>query len=325
MLTRRRLLKAAGIAGGTTMASVWAPLSSMNRVLSRVVAGPRASAYDPAQRYDLWVYDLEYLHVDGQSLLVRIYEPRGTGPFPVLLDVHAGVWGLLDRTHSAPLDKVIATSGAVVAAIDYRLAPRYPYPASVADVNYATRWLKIHARDFHADPAALGAIGLSAGGHLLMLSAMRPHDPRYAAIPLTAPARVDATVNYAILLSPILDPYARYLFAQQTGRTDLVKLTDAYFRTIHTMQEGNPQRLLSRGLHVSLPPTLILQGTADTNVTPEMQERFATAYRAAGGTVDVEIFANAPHIFALGPGPATDRANQLAKAFIAAEIREPHA
>lgn len=317
MLTRRRFLKAASIAGASTTACLWAPLLSV----SRAVAAAGALTYDPAQRYDLWVYDLEYLRVEGESLLVRIYEPQGTGPFPLLLDVHAGVWGLLDRTSSEPLDKVIASSGAVVAAIDYRLTPKYSYPASVADVNYATRWLKLHARNFHADPSVLGGIGPSAGGHLLMLSAMQPHDTRYAAIPLTAPARVDATVDYAILLSPILDPYARYLFAQKTGRADLMKLTDAYFHTVQAMKEGNPTRLLSQGLPVSLPPTLILQGTADKNVTPEMQEQFATAYRAAGGTVDLEIFANAPHLFALAPGPDTDRANQLAKAFVAAQIR----
>lgn len=321
MLTRRKLLKAASITGATVIASAWAPFAGGGGVLSRAVAATGALAYDPTQRYDLWVYDLEYLRVEGESLQVRIYEPQGTGPFPLLVDVHAGVWGLLDRTHSASLDKVIAAGGAVVAAVDYRLAPRHPYPASVADVNYATRWLRVHARDFHADPGSLGAIGASAGGHLLMLSAMQPHDPRYAAIPLAASAQVDATVDYAILLSPILDPYARYLFAQQTGRTDLVKLTDAYFLTVQAMQEGNPQNLLAKGLRLSLPPTLLLQGTVDTNVTPEMQERFATAYRASGGTIDLEIFANAPHIFALSPGPATDRANQLATAFVAAQVR----
>jgi acetyl esterase/lipase len=93
---------------------------------------------------------------------------------------------------------------------------------------------------------------------------------------------------------------------------------------MQAMQEGNPTRLASRGLDVPHPPTLILQGTVDKNVTPEMQENFAKSYRAAGGSVDLEIFVNEPHLFALTPGPDTDRANQLTKNFIAAQIRKQY-
>jgi len=205
----------------------------------------------------------------------------------------------------------------VVAAIDFRQAPRDPYPASVADVNYATRWLKVHARDFKADPRTIGGLGMSSGGHLVMLSAMRPRDSRYAALPLTAVSGVDATLGYIIGLYPILDPYARYLFAQQTGRADLVKGHDDYFQTPQAMQEGNPTLILSRGERAEYPPTLILQGTADRNVTPEMQERFAAAYRTAGGSIELITFPDIPHAFTLNPGLATDRAIALMKAFIA--------
>jgi acetyl esterase len=251
---------------------------------------------------------------------VRIYEPRGEGPFPLLLDVHAGIWNFENRLSSESIDRPIAASGIVVAAIDYRLAPQYSYPSSVADVNFATRWVKIHARDFNADPGTLGALGSSAGAHLLMLSALRPRDPRYAAIPLTAAPHVDATVGHIIALSPILDPYARYVFAQQTGRTELVKYHNNYFHTVEAMQEGNPQRILSSGLEAALPPTLIIQGTRDASVTVEMQERFARAYRAAGGTAELEIFANMPHLFVEEPGPATKRAFELIKGFSSRSI-----
>ena len=312
MLTRRQLLQGAG---ATVVASTLTPLTGNGRRYGvAAVQGP-APGYAPGPRYDLRIYDIEYLRIEGKSLLVRIYEPRGTGPFPLLLDVHAGVWNAGNRLSSQRINLSIAAAGIVVAAIDYRLAPQHPYPDSVADVNYATRWLKVHARDFNADPETLGALGSSAGGHLLMLSALRPRDPHYAAIPLTAPAHIDATVGHIIALSPILDPYARYVFALQTGRTDIVKYQDNYFRTIRAMEEGNPQRVLSRGLNVEPPPTLILQGTRDANVTVVMQERFVAAYRAAGGSADLEIFPNMPHLFAYEPGPATDRALDLMQHF----------
>ena len=154
-----------------------------------------------------------------------------------------------------------------------------------------------------------------------MLSAMRPHDQRYAGVPLATSSPVDASLAYVIALSPILDPYARYLFAKETGRDDLIKMTDGYFPNQRQMQEGNPTMLLLRGEEAQLPPTLIIQGTADKNVTPAMQERFATAYRAAGGTVDLEIFPDAPHIFALSPGPDSERSLSLMKTFIVRQLR----
>lgn len=276
--------------------------------------------YDPAQNYDLRVHDIEYRQAGNESWLVRVYEPQGTGPFPLLLDVHAGAWVAYDRLLNALIDRALASSGMVVAAIDFRQAPRDPYPASVADVNYATRWLKIHALDFKADPRTIGGLGNSSGGHLVMLSAMRPRDSRYAALPLTAQSQVDAMLGYVIALYPILDPYARYLFAQQTGRADLINAHDAYFQTSQAMQEGNPQLILSRGERVEHPATLLLQGRADSNVTLEMQERFAAAYRAAGGSVDLVTFPGTQHGFTLTSGPETDRAIVLMKAFIARQL-----
>ena len=74
----------------------------------------------------------------------------------------------------------------------------YPYPSSLADINYATRWLKVHAADFNADPATVGGLGVSSGGHLILLSAMRPFDPRYTALPLAGAAGVDGTLAYAV-------------------------------------------------------------------------------------------------------------------------------
>lgn len=280
----------------------------------------RGPAYDLSQNFSLWVYDVAYRRAGSESWLMRIYEPRGNGPFPLLLDVHGGIWSELDRTLDTLVDQALAASGMVVAAIDFRQAPRDPYPASVADVNYATRWLKVHARDFKADSRTIGGLGMSSGGHLIMLSAMRPRDARYAALPLTSSSPVDARLRYVIGLYPILDPYARYLFAQQAHRADLIKGHENYFHTTQAMQEGNPTLILSRGERAEHPPALILQGTADVNVTPEMQERFTAAYRAAEGSIDLVMFPNSPHGFTVRPGAATDRAVAIMKAFIAQQL-----
>ena len=105
----------------------------------------------------------EYRRAGDGAWLARIYQPQGAGTFPVLLDVHGGAWtrGRLDG--NARMNRVLAASGVVVVAIDYRLAPEHPYPAQVADVNYATRWIKTDAAELNADPDFVGAWELPAG------------------------------------------------------------------------------------------------------------------------------------------------------------------
>ena len=56
------------------------------------------------------------------------------------------------------------------------------YPLALTDINYAVRWTKLHAKDLKTRPDLVGISGQSSGGHLAMLAAMRPHDPRYTAI-----------------------------------------------------------------------------------------------------------------------------------------------
>src|SRR5215216_4075564 len=150
----------------------------------RAVRERTVPSYDPAAQYDVRWQDVEYRRDGSESWLARVYEPQGSGPFPTLLEVHGGAWNNNDRTQNAPLDEALAASGLVVAAIDFHLGTQAPHPAAQADINYATRWLKVRAADFNGTSEALGGLGLSSGGHQIMLSAMRPCHPQYAALQL---------------------------------------------------------------------------------------------------------------------------------------------
>lgn len=276
--------------------------------------------YDPANSFEVKVSDTEYRRSAEQIWLARIYQPCGKGPFPAILEVHGGVWSQGDRTSNAYLDQQLAASGLVVVAIDFRLAPQYHYPAQVADVNLATRWLKAHAQQFNADPHCVGILGTSSGGHTAALSAMRPHDARYTVLPLPETPAIDATVAWVIALWPVLDPYARYLYAQETTREELVTRTKDYFLTEEAMQEGNPQLLLDRREKVQLPPVLIIQGTSDNNVPLSIPKRFANSYRISRGKLDLELFSGMPHGFANQPSLETKRALEIMKAWIARQV-----
>ena len=280
-----------------------------------------AAVYDPSKQFEIKIWDVEYRKDPVRTLMARIYQPQADGPFPALLDLHGGAWNDQDRTANAPMDERLAASGILVAAIDLRRAHEAPYPASVADVNYGIRWLKSKALEWKGDPKTLGALGSSSGGHELQLCAMRPRDPRYGALPLPEALNLDATLAYVIVRSPISDPYARYEQAKKMQREHLVKASETYFKPWETVFEGNPQQILERGEPVTLPPMFVLQGELDDNVLPAVQEKFVAAYRKAGGKIDYELFLGCEHRWVINPGPQTDRAVEMVKAFIARQLQ----
>ncbi len=258
-----------------------------------------------------------------------VYQPEGSGPFPVILDVHGGAWVREDvsRDEHSILDRALAAMGLVVVAIDYRQSANYHYPDFVADVNYALRWLRANAASFNGSSQILGVFGSSSGGHLVLLNGLRPSDSRYAALPLAGPAAASANPDYMILVYPISDPLARRSYAAELGNNAPVKSTDIYFSAVGSIEEGNPQLILDRHEPVKLPPVLLIQGSADangavkdTNVSPEIQRRFAASYGAAGGNLQLELLPGAPHNFVNADGPYLDRALGFVRTFVERQL-----
>jgi acetyl esterase len=172
------------------------------------------------------------------------------------------------------------------------------------DINYAIRWLKAHAGKLGLRADKVGLSGQSSGGHLAMLAAMRPADPRYAAIAAPDGASVDATVQAVVMQWPVINPLSRYRNAIQLRDSgnppawvgDIPDRHDLYWKTTAAMEEGNPMLILERGEKAELPPALWIQGKPDPTHDyrdPEGRfdgnepKRFASNYRRAGGSLDL--------------------------------------
>ena len=280
-----------------------------------------AKPYNPAAKFDLKVSDIPFRrNTAGRQLWARVYQPEGTGPFPLVLDLHGGAWTRKDRFAEEPIDRAIASSGVVVVAIDMTLSGEAPYPANIQDANYGVRWLKSKAREWNADGSSVGIYGSSTGGHIAILLAMRPRDARYNAIALDGAPNVDASVAYVACRSPITDPYVRFQQAEKMKRENLIKASKQYFQPWESIYEANPQQILERKEPVVLRPLLIMQGGLDDNVLPEVQKKFADTYRAAGGDCRYELFENSEHEWTGKPGPQTNRAYEMVKGFIARNV-----
>jgi acetyl esterase len=254
-----------------------------------------------AKTTDFDVEDVEYLRHGGKPLLARVYKPRGQGPFPALVECHGGAWCQSDRLTEALRHKYMASHGVVSIALDFRSGNEDPYPASVQDINYAVRWAKAHARELKTRPDLIGLSGQSSGGHLAMLVAMRPQDPRYAAIPLPAgSAAQDATVRSVVMSWPVINPLSRYRHAKRSlaGGAEwakpIIPRHDSYWKSEANMEEGNPMLALERGEKLQLPPAIWFQARgdivhdykdADSSFAGNEPQRFVANYKKAGGDI----------------------------------------
>ena len=121
------------------------------------------------------VEDREIPGSAGARVPVRLYWPAGraTAPLPVVVYFHGGGWVLGDLdTHDGVARAMANAVGALVVAVDYRLAPEHRYPAAVEDAYSATVWAAEHAATLGGDPARLAVAGDSAGGNLAAVTAL---------------------------------------------------------------------------------------------------------------------------------------------------------
>jgi acetyl esterase len=259
-----------------------------------------------AKTADYDVEDVEYLRHGDKPLLATIYKPHGAGPFPAMVECHGGAWCQSERMTEKLRHQHMASHGVVSIALDFRSGNEDPYPASVQDINYAVRWAKANARALKTRPDLIGLSGQSSGGHLAMLVAMRPNDPRYAAIPLPAgtPAQ-DANVRCVIMSWPVINPLSRYRHGKRALQVpnppawpnSIIGRQDSYWRSEEAMAEGNPMLALERGEKVLMPPAVWFQGREDTlhdykdvesSFDGNEPQRFVANYRKAGGSIELE-------------------------------------
>ncbi len=115
-----------------------------------------------------------FAHHDGLTLWMDVYSPQGNGPFGALLFAHGGRWTGGDR-HSGvePIVELCAAARLVCFSMDYRLAPQFPFPAAVDDVEDAVSYVRAHAAEYNVDPRRIVLSGESAGGHLVSFAAAR--------------------------------------------------------------------------------------------------------------------------------------------------------
>ena len=274
--------------------------------------------------HEVDVIDTPYARPAGLEMLARVYRPKASAPSPrpAVVYVHGGAWARSDRSADAILCEALAASGRVVVALDFRQAPDHRFPAASADVAAGVRYARAHAGRLGVDPARVGILGSSSGGHLALLHAVRPAAPDAVGTPVVTPDGAldatprDAAVAFVVALYPVADPLARYRYALSREHEPppsgfdakrLIASHRAFFADEAAMADASVTRIVTEGQATALPPAWIAQPDLDDNVPAAITLAFVDAYRRAGGRIEHEHFPEARHGFAQLESPATDK------------------
>jgi acetyl esterase len=161
------------------------------------------------------VRDVRYVVRPDGPLALDAYLPPGRGPHPAVLVIPGGKWMFIDKTKNDWLPRKIARGGVAAFSIEYRPSPEAPFPAALEDAQAAVRFVRAHAARFHIDPARLGAVGGSSGGHLAALLAT------WGAGPTDAGSRVRVAISWS-------GPMDLADLLRLRGREDVVDVVETF-------------------------------------------------------------------------------------------------
>ena len=207
-----------------------------------------------------------YSQIENQVLRLDFYQPANSlKPVPCIIVIHGGSWRSGDSQQLAPLNSYLAGRGYAVAAINYRLAPRWRFPAANDDVMAAFNFLKTHADSLHLDPQRFVLLGRSAGGHLALLAAYTLRDPAIRGV-ISFYGPTDLHWSYAHPGNPLVIDTHNILHAFLGGSPQEVAAT---------YDAASPLRFVNS----STPPTLLIHGGRDELVSIRHSERLAESLK----------------------------------------------
>jgi len=252
-----------------------------------------AQADEPLPESMKLLVDVPYGTASAAQRLDIVYAPSDAALRPAIVNIHGGGWytgGKGGATTLAMMRKFVE-AGYVALSIEYRLSDEAPFPAAVEDCKLAIRWLRAHANDYHVDPARIGVIGGSAGGHLsAMLAVTRPEDgfdkggaygEQSSAVQAAVPVCPPMDLRVPLAASPAEDPdpaVLRFLGGSPASKSDEAR-------------RASPITYVRK----DLPPMLIVHGTNDKRVVPEQSKSMAAALEKAGAPFELLLVDGGVH------------------------------
>lgn len=226
---------------------------------------------------------------------VRVYTPEGEGARPALVYFHGGGWVLCDLdTHDGVCRAIAHNSGAIVIAVDYRLAPENQYPVAVEDCFAAVRWVHASAAEIGVDPDRIAVGGDSAGGNLAAVMSLKARDE--GGPPLALQVLVYPVTN---LVAFDTASYSEFAEGYYLTRSEMEWFRQSYLARAEDAQHPYASPLVADDLS-NLPPALVI--TAEFDVLRDEGEAYAKRLEDAGVKVTCTRYPGMIHPFFSMPG-----------------------
>jgi acetyl esterase/lipase len=243
-----------------------------------------ASAFAAVKSEDGLVYG----EAGGENLTMDYYPPSGPAPHPIAIIIHGGgfVRGTSKNNSEAYCADFLAPAGYAVFSINYRLAPKYPYPAMVEDVQRAIRYLRHNAKKWKADPNRIALVGGSAGGYLSnMAGVLNAGGIKGAKDP------VDRTSARAQAVVTLFGPSDFRNQPVEEGMRALLGPLIKEKGLEAALSEASP------AMHIRSddPPFLLIHGDHDAAVPLSQSIHMQAALKLNGVACDLIIIPNGPH------------------------------
>ena len=246
------------------------------------------------------------------TVTLTLYVPDKAGSYPAVLDIHGGGWKARQVEQDRPMMERIAARGFVTGIVAYRLSTEAKYPAALHDCKAAVRFLRAHAAELKIDPARIGVMGGSAGGHLSGLLAMTTGKAEFEG---DGPNREQSSaVKAAIVMAATQDLVAANKDKTSEGAVEFFGATAAENPTLFA--QASPITHVRAGV----PPIIFIEGEKDTLKIgrAEMQEKL----RSLGIETALHTLKDAPHPFWMSQ-PWCDETVAIAAAFFKKHLGEP--
>lgn len=240
------------------------------------------------------LFDLPYSEQFPDARRIDLYPPTAPTLGAALLFIHGGGWSAGGRKQWRAVCQYCAAQGFFCASLGYRFAPEHRFPAAVEDVRLGMAWLRQRAKDYGFAPDRVGAVGSSAGGHLVaMLATLGPDDSLGRTPELPS---ADTRPNAAFCYCPVLSLHS--------GRPESAPLEECYQAFLGATEEEAPDlyRQASPLYRVTgaEPPFLFLHGDEDTDVPLVQSVLMAERLRELGVPAELVVLPGVEHGFGYG-------------------------
>ncbi len=253
-----------------------------------------ASIWRGKRKQDMTVSNVK-IPVKGGKIKLRIYQPQGDDPKPLMLFMHGGGFvGFNIHTHDPLCRDICHHTGCIIISVDYRLAPEHPFPTGIEDSIAALDWVKKNAANLGANDN-IYVCGDSAGGNFA------------AVLALQARKRHPNFLKGQILIYPCTDhvstDWPSYFDHRGTdyGLTyeGVKDVWEMYTRNSQEWTEGQTAHDLATPYRVEdvsgLPPTLMI--LAEKDLLVDQCEAYAARIKEAGTAVATKTYEGVEHGF----------------------------